>query len=148
MSSVHHLSRSFAPRRVQRFAKAPWGLSTGLVCALLGQACASSVTGLDTHQVPSALELDGPTPEPAAEEPTAEAEDISEDLDDDVVPSAELASSDATQEISFDDDSMADGPTQTVKAPPRRKEIPSFELFGAGGRGGPGQSLTLPSDAQ
>jgi len=53
----------------------------------------------------------------------------------------------AANVITFDDESDPGGPADTLRAAPRREDIPSFELFGAGGRGGPGQALTIPDDA-
>lgn len=49
--------------------------------------------------------------------------------------------------ISFENEADA-GPTTTVAAPPKRKHIPSFELFGTD-RGDPNTpKMTLPEDVE
>ena len=56
---------------------------------------------------------------------------------------------DATKVISFEDDIDA-GPTDAVAAPPKRKQIPSFELFGTAKTRGDdeGPKMTLPDDVE
>jgi hypothetical protein len=68
----------------------------------------------------------------------------SEDEDGEEAPDQ---SSQASNVINFEDEPDAGGPSDPLRAAPKRQDIPSFELFGAGGRGGPGHSLTLPEDA-
>lgn len=60
----------------------------------------------------------------------------------------ELAATDDPNVISFEDDVDA-GPTDHVAAPPKRKHIPSFELFGtAKTRDDEGPKMTLPEGVE
>lgn len=47
--------------------------------------------------------------------------------------------------IRFDDETSSDGPETALRAPPRRKAIPSMELFGTGPRD-EGPVMTIPDD--
>jgi hypothetical protein len=65
-----------------------------------------------------------------------------------VVEEAELAPApDDPNVISFEDDVDA-GPTTTVAAPPKRKHIPSFELFGTDRSDPSAPKMTLPDDVE
>jgi hypothetical protein len=60
----------------------------------------------------------------------------------------ELSVAGDTKVISFEDEGDA-GPTDQVIAPPKRKHIPSFELFGtAKNRDDDGPKMTLPAGVE
>ncbi len=73
-----------------------------------------------------------PEPEPeelAAAEPEPQPEPVA---------TADPAAEGATQSISFDGPDGEAGIADEVKPPPKRPTLPALELFGSGGKGGPG----------
>lgn len=76
-----------------------------------------------------------PEAEPASE-PESELDEPESELDE---PDSEAG----PNVISFDDHDG--GPVDVIAAPPKREELPSFELFGTGDKvRAPGPQLTLP----
>ncbi len=76
-----------------------------------------------------------PQPEPAPQEELAAAEPEPEP---EPVAAVDPAAEGATQAISFDGPDGEAGMADEVKPPPKRPTLPALELFGSGGKGGPG----------
>jgi len=107
-------------------------LAVAWLACLSATACASYPVGAP---------LD---PEPRS---APEVDDHNHDHDDQDVEFG-LDSDDAdhpSKVIRFDDETSSDGPEAALRAAPRRKAIPSMELFGTG-RHGAGPVMTIPDD--
>jgi hypothetical protein len=109
-----------------------------LAAILLASACSHA-------EAPALASLDEPERPPTDDAPAPfGVVGVDEDESDDEVPSA-----DDPNVISFEEDVDA-GPTDTIAAPPKRKHIPSFELFGTAKTRGDdeGPKMTLPDDVE
>lgn len=106
-----------------------------LSISVLACACA--------HPTSEGAGASSPTNSPVAAVPDEVA--ASAELDASAAPERARASDDPNV-ISFEEEA---GPTDMVIAPPKREEIPGFELFGTGPRESePGPQLTLPPDME
>ncbi|MEZ4429288.1 MAG: hypothetical protein R3A51_16565 [Nannocystaceae bacterium] len=113
---------------------------TILLMTLLVAACHTGESP-DLNRPETIEDVLGPINIPEDQEVVAEAEPEPEPTPE-PAPTAVADSSSAgapAQTITFDGVDADPTPTDKVKTQPPRPTLPSLELFGAGGRGGPGQ---------
>jgi len=104
------------------------------LCRPLDASVARTVLFASSLALPSACDRPDASTTPEAS-PAAQP-----DSDLDPAPSEARVDAPAGAEtITFDGMDAPGGPEDEIQAAPHREPIESFELFGAGGRGGPGQ---------
>lgn len=135
------MSGRAVPGRVPTRERSPRaGASTALASLLLlaaTLACNPSETTVAPDRAGPETEHDG-TPE--------SPDEIDDDADSTADAATDPAADPAAQTISFDGMDAPGGPEDEIRVAPQREDIESFEIFGVGGRGGPGMSLSDDPD--